>query len=213
LIFDLDYTLIDSSEGIVWCFNEARRRAGEPEVEPDKLKARIGLPIEDGFRLFGSRDPLSMRELFRKLAREGAMAERSFLLPGVAETLSALREKGYRLAVASTKSRPEIVAILKHLGVADSFAEFVGSDEVKDPKPAPDSLLLAMERLRAAPERTVYVGDHVVDVKAGRSAGVRVIAVLGGPCSEAEVREERPAAVLASIKDILPLFSGPGRDD
>ncbi|HUT54963.1 MAG TPA: HAD-IA family hydrolase [bacterium] len=206
LIFDLDYTLIDSSDGIVWCFNEARTRAGEPVIAADKLKARIGLPIEEGFRVFGSKDPEAMRELFRKLAREGAMAERSFLLPGVAETLPALKQKGYGLAVASTKSRPEIVAILKHLGVAGYFDEFAGSDEVKDPKPAPASLLLVMERLKAGPETTVYVGDHVVDVRAARAAGVRVIAVRGGPCSPEEVDREKPDAFVSSIRGILDLL-------
>jgi phosphoglycolate phosphatase len=206
LIFDLDYTLIDSSEGIVWCFNEARRRAGEPVIAPDVLKARIGLPIEDGFRVFGSKDPAAMRDLFRKLAREGAMAERSFLLPGAADTLSALKKKGYRLAVASTKSRPEIVAILEHLGVASYFEEFVGSDEVKDPKPAPDSLLLAMRRLAAAPETTVYIGDHVVDVRAARAAGVRVIAVRGGPCAAEEVEREHPDAIISDLAGLLKLL-------
>lgn len=206
LVFDLDYTLLDSSEGIIYCFNQARRRAGEPEVEPEKLKARIGLPIEEGFRVFGSKDPEAMRDLFRKIARDGAMAERSFLLPGVAEAVPELKRRGYRLAVCSTKSHAEIVRVLDHLGLAHHFEEFVGSDEVEHPKPAPDSLLLVMKRLRARPDKTVYVGDHVVDIQAAGGAGVRVIAVLGGPCPKEELESKKPDSLISGFNDLLDLL-------
>jgi len=206
-IFDLDYTLIDSSEGIVHCFNRARKRAGEPEVEPEQLKARIGLPIEDGFRMFGSKDPAAMRELFRRIAREGEMARRSFFLPGALETVAWLHERKYRLAVASTKSRPEIERILEHLGADGYFETVAGSDEVEKPKPAPDSLLLVMERMELEPEQAVYAGDHVVDVRAARAAGLKVIAVKGGPCDPAELSREQPDLLLDDIGAIknLPL--------
>ena len=206
LVFDLDYTLLDSSEGIIYCFNEARRRAGEPQVEPDKLKARIGLPIEEGFKVFGSKDPIAMRDLFRKIARDGAMAERSFLLPGVAESIPELKQRGYRLAVCSTKSNAEIIRVLEHLGIARYFEYFVGSDEVEKPKPAPDSLLLVMQRLGVKHDKTVYVGDHVVDVRAARAAGTRVIAVLGGPCPEKDIETENPDTVIRAFSDILDII-------
>jgi phosphoglycolate phosphatase len=202
VIFDLDYTLIDSSAGIVYCFNEARRRVGEAEVDAGLLIARIGLPIEDGFRVFGSRDPEGMRELFRKIARDGAMAERSFLLPGVSETLARLDTMGYRMAVASTKSRAEIERVLAHLGVLPYFAAVCGSDEVAHPKPAPDPILAVLARLGVAAERALYVGDHVVDVQAARAAGARVVAVEGGPCGRERVLAEGPDAMLASIADL-----------
>ena len=130
LIFDLDYTLIDSSEGIVYCFNEARRRAGEPEVEPGKIIQRIGHPIEETFLRLGSADPVARRVVFRQLAAEGAMAKGSFLLPGVAETIRALEPRGYRLAVASTKSRAEIIRILEHLGLVKYFGAFERIDSM-----------------------------------------------------------------------------------
>lgn len=206
LIFDLDYTLIDSSDGIVYCFNEARRRTGEPEVEEDLLKARIGLPIEEGFKLFGSADPAAMRDLFRKIAREGAMRERSFLLPGVMQTIPRLKQRGYRLGVNSTKSRPEIISILEHLEVVGYFEEFVGSDEVENPKPAPDSLVLAMKRMKLAPENTVYVGDHVVDIRAARAAGVRVVAVAGGPCPIEDIKKEFPDSLVDTVGDLLAML-------
>lgn len=202
LVFDLDYTLIDSSEGIVYCFNEARRRAGEAEVAPELLKARIGLPIEDGFRVFGSKDPPAMRELFRAIARDGEMERRSWLLPGVAEAIPALARRK-RLAVASTKSRPEIERVLLHLGLHQHFETFVGSDEVRDPKPAPDSLRLIMARMKLAPEQLLYVGDHVVDVRAARAAGVRVVAIEGGPYPLADLLAERPDLVLKSVAELV----------
>ncbi len=208
IVFDLDYTLIDSSEGIVYCFNEARKRVGEPAVEAESIKKRIGIPIDQTFALFGSKEPEAMRDMFRKIARDGAIAARSFLLTGVAETLALLKEKGYRMAVASTKSHAEIDRIMKHLGLDGNFEQYVGSDEVESAKPAPDPLILMAERLGLETREMVYVGDHVVDVLSAKSAGCRAIIVEAptGPCSRAEIEAENPDAIIPDIKAILKLF-------
>lgn len=206
LIFDLDYTLIDSSQGIVFCFNEARRRAGESEVEPARIIQRIGHPIEETFRRFGSADPAAGRVVFRRLAADGTMAKASFLLPGVAETIRALHRRGYRLAVASTKSRAEIIAILERLGLAGYFEAFCGSDEVPNAKPAPDSLFKVMAQTGVRAERTIYIGDHAVDIEAARAAGVRIIALEGGPCSREAKLAARPDALIQDLRGILELL-------
>jgi len=203
VVFDLDYTLVDSGDGIAYCFNETRKWAGEPEIDPEKIKKRIGNPIEETFSIFGSAEPEKMRDHFRKLAREGAMRERSFLLDGVSEMLNEVKKRGYRMAVASTKSRPEIVSIMEHLGVDGYFEEYVGSDEVKSAKPSPDPLLLMMEKTGVAANDMVYVGDHIVDIQAARAAGVRVIAVAGGPIEEDEVKAEGPDAFIEKIGGTL----------
>ena len=208
LVFDLDYTLADTSDGIVFCFNQARRMRGETEVEPKEIKARIGLPINETFALFGSADPAASRDQFRKLAREGAMAAMSSLLPGVADTLAQLSARGYVLAVASTKSHAEIVAVLERLGVALFFMELVGSDEVRAAKPAPDPLLLVMQRTGFGPDQTAYVGDHLVDIQSARAAGVRVISVTGygGPCPRETIIAAKPDAIIETLPGLLDLF-------
>jgi len=206
VVFDLDYTLIDSSDGIVYCFNRARRMAGESEVEPARIKENIGLPIDNTFKVLGSRDPHAMRVVFRKLAREGAMAERSFLLPRVAETLSELAGRGYRMAVNSTKSSAEIISVIERLDIAKYFEASVGSDEVMKAKPAPDSLLLVMEKTGFAAGKTLYVGDHVVDVQAARAAGVCVVAVEGGPVDRGELEREGPDALIENLAGLLDLL-------
>ena len=206
LIFDLDYTLIDSSAGIVACLNQARQQMGEPEVEPAKLIERIGHPIEDTFRRFGSPDPVQGRVIFRQLAAAGAMANMSLLLPGVAETIAELHRRGFRLAVASTKSRREIIRVLEHLGLARYFEAFCGSDEVAEAKPAPDCLLRVMQATGLKPEHTLYFGDHVVDIQAGRAAGVRVIAIEGGPCSHEDRLAAGPDAMVQDLGKVLELL-------
>ncbi len=206
IIFDLDYTLLDSSEGIVYCFNRARSRAGEPEVSPDKIKERIGIPIEQTFELYGSKEPLARRDEFRRVAREGAMAERSFLLPGVRDTIPALGSKGFRLAVASTKSGPEIQAILTRLEILSFFEEVAGADQVENAKPEPDSLLFLLDKMKLSPQEAVYVGDHIVDVRAARSANMGIIAIKGGPVSDDDLAMESPDALLNNVSEILDLL-------
>jgi HAD superfamily hydrolase (TIGR01509 family) len=99
------------------------------------------------------------------------------LYPGVAEALAALRANGLTVGLVTGKSRGawEITRDLLSLG---DFAVFVGDEDVSEPKPSPEGLKLAIERLEVVPEHAVYVGDSVNDAKAARDAGLRFVAAL-----------------------------------
>jgi HAD superfamily hydrolase (TIGR01549 family) len=106
--------------------------------------------------------------------------------PGVAEALAALRAGGLTVGLVTGKSHGawEITRDLLSLG---DFAVFVGDEDVSAPKPSPEGLRLAIERLRVDPEHAVYVGDSVNDALAARDAGLRFVAALW-----AKSRDELP---------------------
>jgi pyrophosphatase PpaX len=102
--------------------------------------------------------------------------------PGVARLLEGLARHGLPMAVVSSRRRAPLEAGLAATRLGRYFQVVVGLDDVREPKPSPEGLLLAMRRLGVAPEWTVYVGDNPVDVEAGHRAGMTVWrAVWGTP--------------------------------
>lgn len=205
LLFDLDGTLIDSSEGVVDCFYYARDRIGVPRPPPEAIKATIGYPLDEAFARFTDHDPRQCYDLFQARARE-VLVGSAFLLEGVLEILEYLHAQGYILGVATTKRSEHVVGILGRLGALRLFSAWSGSDEVRRVKPDPEVLHLTLRKLGRSADRSVYVGDTSLDIRAARSAGLSAIAVLGGTGSREEL--EGADVIIERFADLKGLFRG-----
>lgn len=208
ILFDLDGTLIDSSEGVVCSFNYVFRRIGVPLPDPSEIKATIGYPLDESFRRFTDHDPDECYRLFQEKAVE-VLIPSAVLLPGVEDTVRRLFEHGYRLGVATTKNRNHLVGILDHLNIARYFQDVSGGDEVKNVKPDPEILLLTLRKLDRPANTSAYVGDTVLDIRAARDARMTAISVLGGTSSREEIENEAPDVVLDDIRKLIDMFEGP----
>jgi len=208
ILFDLDGTLIDSSEGVVCSFNYVFRRIGVPIPDPSEIKATIGYPLHESFRRFTDHDPDECYRLFQEKAGE-VLIPSAILLPGVEDTVRHLFERGYRLGVATTKNRSHLVGILDRLDIARYFQDVSGGDEVKHVKPDPEILLLTLRKFGQTSATSAYVGDTVLDIRAARGAGMTAISVLGGTSSREEIEEETPDVVLDNIRGLNDMFEGP----
>jgi len=205
IIFDLDGTLVDSSRAIMECMDYALTRKGFPPADPQVVKRSIGTPLEEMFSSLTGADPTEFIRLYREQFSR-LFLQKTHLLPGVKQSLQTARNRGYRLAVATTKPRYFAEPILEHLGVRSFFETVAGAEEVPRLKPSPDILLLAMGRLRSSKKETLYVGDHPVDVAAGKAAGIEIICVATGFWSAGELKELKPAAVVESLQELLALL-------
>ena len=94
---------------------------------------------------------------------------------------------------------------LQVAGLEDAFAVIVGADEVTHPKPHPEPVLQALERLRAPATDTVFIGDSPHDLVSGRAAGVRTGAALWGPFSREWLEPHQPDYWLATPREIVTL--------
>ncbi len=102
------------------------------------------------------------------------------LLPGVAQTISAMREKGLRLAIASSAYRDYIETSLQRLGIGDQFEAVVTRDDITGPgKPDPEAFRLAAETIGVHATNCVVVGDTESDLEGAIGAGMRMIYVPG----------------------------------
>src|SRR5262249_21112549 len=127
------------------------------------------------------------------------------LLPGALEALTALKQRGLKLAVCSNKPVPFTRALLEYLGLAPFLDAAIGPEDVQRRKPAPDMLLLALKRLNVPAAEALYVGDMTVDIETARAAGVTVWVVPTGSDERAVLEAARPDRVLDSLHELLAL--------
>ncbi len=127
------------------------------------------------------------------------MCEGIRLLPGATEVLASLHQQGKRVALCSNKLSQYSRELLRFLGLADYFSVVLGPEDVGQPKPAPDMLLAALERLGVSAAQTLYVGDMTVDIETARAAGVRVWAVATGTESSTTLAAAKPDRLMADL--------------
>jgi len=183
VIFDFDFTLADSSNGIFDCVNTALAAMGVPPARRDDVNATIGLPLRETFtRLTGSDDAARQAEFVAKFhcRADEVMVDSAVLYEFVPATIKEIRRQGVSLGMATTKRRVHVEAILKRDGLADAFHTVIGGNDVSNQKPHPESLLAGLKGLGVPPRECVYVGDSIVDAEAARRAEMPFVAVLTG---------------------------------
>jgi phosphoglycolate phosphatase len=205
IIFDFDYTLADSSVGVIDCVNSALAAMGLPLAAPGPIRRAIGLPLATTFRdltgdLSGKRENDFVR-LFTERA-DLVMAELTHVFDTVAPVVSTLKGRSFTLGIVSTKFRYRIQDILARAGLEDAFGVIIGGEDVPVHKPDPEGLLTAIDRLGCMPENVVYVGDSVTDAETARRADAPLMAVLSGVTPKEEFA---PYPVVSILDGLLQL--------
>jgi len=209
-LFDFDMTLIDSSHGVTFCLNRVAEVFALRAVTRDEVLRTIGYPMEESMgMLWGSFQP-SWIEYYRdKLVP--FEHERLVPLPGVAESLRQLQGKGIKMAVVSNRNR--ILPAVRMVGLEGFFSHFVGMEDIKIPKPDPQSIRFALQKLQEPPDRAVFVGDSEVDAWAAKAAGVMFIGLTTGGRSRADLLAAGANTVVDKFPNIIPLILENSRED
>jgi phosphoglycolate phosphatase len=165
--------------------------------------------IEEAARRVG-RDAPSAEEAFRAEALrrietiEMDAARTGGLLEGTKPLLAALKDRRVKTCVVSRNCRAAIALIFPDIGeLCDAVVPREGTARVK---PHPEHLRTALEALRVLPAEAAMVGDHPIDIRAGRDAGLFTIGVLTGAAGRERLCEARPDLVLEKAADIIGLI-------
>jgi len=179
VLFDLDGTVVDSGGIILASMRHATRTVLALEIPDEELMASVGGPgLEAQMRAFA---PERVEELVRVYREHNEpLHDELECCAGMEGVLVRLKEEGRRLGVVSAKRRSTVELAFAHVPIAHLFDVLVGGDETERQKPAPDPLLLALERLGAAPAGAAYVGDSPYDMQAARAAGLYAVGVTWG---------------------------------
>jgi len=205
-LFDLDGTLIDSIELILRSYRHTMRLHRGHEPSDDVWMEGLGTPLWVQFRHF-TEDPAEIEAMVATYRAYNLAHHDELVRPydGVVEAVRALRAREKTLGLVTSKMRSGALRGLRVAGLEDAFQVIVGADEVTHPKPHPEPVLMALERLRAPAAGAVFVGDSRHDVECGRAAGVKTAAVLWGPFDRAHLADLEPDYWLERPEDLATL--------
>lgn len=210
IVFDFDLTLADSRAASAECINFALREMGLEMVSNAEAHKCIGHPLPEIFsRVAGCSDESAVEEfaaLFRQRA-DVIMTQTTSLYEGVHEALHMLLAANLRMGIVSTKSRPHFEDILRRENVLDCFDALIGGLDITSYKPNPEGLLEVIRRIGSDVDRTLYVGDHVIDAQTAKNANVPFVAVLTGTTKREDFNGYPVRAFLDSMTE-LPVQLG-----
>ncbi len=206
IFLDLDGTIVDSREAYYEAARIAFQKMGQklPEKEtllelPRMLERKQ--PINDVIKV----DVQKFLPIYLD-AYYAISAEKTMPFPNVSATLETLSSKA-KLALVTMRAFPKenIMKELEDFGIAKYFTYVVTALDTDKPKPSPEALTKCVEVLDVKMRDCIIVGDSISDVRAGKAAGSKTVAVLSGIFSHKELAEEKPDLIIDDIT-ALPSF-------
>lgn len=205
-LFDFDYTLADSSKGIVICFRNVLERHRHTGISDEQIKRTIGKTLVDSFSILtGIGDEAILEEYRKEYVKEADrfMTANTRLFPETVSVLQALKEKGANIGIISTKYRYRIMELAKDNIPEGIIDLIVGGEDVKAAKPSPEGVFLALENLGTDKDTTLYIGDSIVDAETAQAAGMDFAGVLHGATTAEELEAYPHVAIMKDLTELL----------
>jgi HAD superfamily hydrolase (TIGR01509 family) len=212
-LIDLDGTIVDITVPCIKAAKEASSALGLQNLDD-------GIGLEIAKRLQSN---LSLDDLFAKFEIDKNVGKHFIqvflkawysiapmetkLLPKVRTTLRDLSER-FLLALITRRNMPKELVIkeLERLQLNPFFKIIMTSQDVEAPKPSPLAFLRAANQLAVPINECAVIGDAIVDVQAGKSAGAKTIAVLSGLFSREELEKQKPDLIMKDINSLTDLL-------
>ncbi len=212
VVFDFDGTLvvlnIDFSSMKERVFDLMSRYGINNEIIQEKYVLEI---IDEVYEMLWRKSPSGAETFYQQshdILHEIEMraAEKGRLIPEVVETLKGLREKGVKVGIVTRNCEEAVRKIFPNIN--DFCDVLVSRNSVKKVKPHPDHLTHVMKSLKISGEEAVMVGDHRIDIEAGKRVGMRTVGVLTGRTKQEEFEKEGADYVLRDASEIYKLMEG-----
>lgn len=205
VLFDIDGTLLDTTEFIYQAFEHTIKKFGLPSTSRETLSKLIGKPLDDCYAaIISSNETTHLVEEHRLYQEKNLHLSVAFA--DTLATLQYLKEHQIKIVAISTRSKRTSIATLELAKLLSLFDLVISKEDVTKQKPNPEGIIKALKFLTLKPQNALMVGDTDVDVNAGKNAGVQTIGAIYGFHKE-KVTESNPDYVIHSIKEILPILA------
>ena len=194
IIFDFDGTLGDTRRNIVTTMQMTIAELGLPGRTDDECASKIGLPLDGCFE-----------DVYRRIFQENLLKMKPQVFPKVIETLSALKEQGYTLTIASSRWHKSLSELTHDLEIADYISYLVGADDVLKAKPNPEPVLKTLTATGFDASQTLVVGDMNVDILMGLNAGAKTCGVTYGNGSKRELEDAGANYIIDNIDELTEI--------
>lgn len=223
ILFDLDGTLIDTTDLILCCFAHSWQNVCGISHARENIVATFGIPLRVAMQRLLAINPAPSEDLqnlsfatsdeiveqllatYRAFnaANHDSLARR---FDKTEQVVSTLRSRGYLIGVVTSKSRELAIRGLQLCGLDGLIDQAIFMEDTLRHKPDPEPIYAVLEKLKIKPGAAVYIGDSFHDIAAGQAAGVKTIAAAWGPMPRAELERQRPDLMVESIADLLNIF-------
>ena len=208
MLFDLDGTLTDSGEGIINCAQYAFRQMGYPVPKREEMGVFVGPPLWQSFIKFGIPPERADEavEVFRSRYIPIGKFE-NIPYPGIRELLEALKNRGWKLYVATSKPEVTAVEILEHFDLAKYFRLICGADMGHDREKKSDVIRYL---LKQSPQngKMLMVGDTKYDVAGAHKVGIACVGVRYGYAAPGELEEAGADYIVEDIPALEAFLLG-----
>lgn len=180
ILFDLDGTLIDSTEAILECFHHSFDVHGYEQRSDTGIKALIGYPLDEMYTSLGVEKEkvwdfvATYKECYRKISKE-----KTYLLESARETI-VLASEFASLGIVTTKTGTYSEILMENFGLMQYFDVLIGREHVEQPKPHAEPIFKALESFEIGSREVWMIGDTKLDLIAAKNANVHSIGVLCG---------------------------------
>lgn len=203
-LFDIDGTLLDTTAMIREAMQYTYRTVYKKDIEIDQIPILVGKTLRQCYELFG---PVEDMEVIRD-THSGYQDKQMHLVKpfeGVIETLTFLQQGGVKIGAVTNRSS-HVNVLLNVTKIHTFFDCVVTIDDVRETKPHPEAVNLALRKLNQTADRALLVGDAHEDIIAGKAAGVDTVGVTYDVLGET-IRDFKPDFVIDSFSELLQFFS------
>lgn len=210
-IFDLDGTLIDSTEAHFKVIEEIFTRMDQPVLPRKILLANMREKSENWGDLFPKESESRKKQLVKEaieLFREiypRVFRETNRLIPGISDIIRRFSEEGIKIGLVTSTHLEFLndkVHPLKEVGIFEKIESIIGIEDTPKFKPEPDPLIECARRMGVLIEKSVYIGDSYVDIRAGKAAGMKTVGVLTGMDDYETLLDEGPDVIIDSVSEL-----------
>ena len=203
ILFDWDGTLVDSAQLGLVAYEKSFADLGVP-FDHEVYRAVYSpnwLTVYEGLGL-----PKEQWQRADKLWTQHYDEQSAKLIKGAGETVTEIRQKGYRLGVVSSGNDCRVNREINELGLGGIFEVVVCHEQIRNRKPHPEGIEVALQQLRVGSTQTAYVGDSPEDIQMGKSADVLTVGVLSTYPTSWKLQSAEPDIYLESFADLTKHF-------
>ena len=205
ILFDLDGTLIDTNPLIIESFIYTfKKHTGKTYTEAEVLRF-IGPPLIDSMHEI---DPEQAEAMMSTYIEHNISHHEGYVVPypTVVDTIKTLYEKGYKLAIVTTKITDTARLGLKITGLEPYFDKVIGLTEVEHAKPHPEPVFKALDALGKTADSAIMIGDNYHDLEAGQNAGTKTAGVAWTIKGRETLEALKPDYMLEELADLLNIL-------
>lgn len=211
IIFDFDYTLGDTTEGIIESISYALVKMGRPLPDREQMQRAIGMSLTKTYAFLTGDERKEEADRFAGLFKEKAdevMTASATMYPEAVTLLKELKKQHLKTGIVTTKYRHRIEGILSKCGMTDYIDGIIGSDNVSLEKPDPEGLLVMAKYLAGdgPSSQILYVGDSLIDAETAKNAEIDFAAVTTGTTTAAEFSAFPCIGVADNLKYLATLY-------